>query len=205
MRESLQRPEQSDFNSDYTGEDAATEPASRPPAAAPDNSRKDKSKGKIGGVSAASRNVTTSRGPSLIKEFKTLYQYRALMLGLVKRELKVRYKNSILGFVWSFINPLIAVVILTYVFQIIQNGHQPNYSAYLLAGYLPYQFFSTSLMDAAGSVTGNMALVSKIYFPREILPIAAVLSNLVHCMFGLCVFFTYLLLLKVITPGNPFV
>jgi ABC-type polysaccharide/polyol phosphate export permease len=78
-------------------------------------------------------------------------------------------------------------------------------SAYLLAAYLPFMFFSMALMDATGSVLANLPLVKKIYFPREILPLTAIISNFIHFLFALVMFFFYLLVVWIVHPGQiPF-
>ncbi len=123
-----------------------------------------------------------------------LYKYRELLATLVVRELKIRYKNSALGFLWSLIVPLVTVAVLTIVFKRVMGMAIPNYSAYVLAAYLPWMFFNTALMDSAQSVIGQINLVKKVYFPREILPLSFVIANLVHFGLAMLVFFAYLLL-----------
>ena len=133
----------------------------------------------------------------MLGELKELWKYRALLSTMVSRDLKIRYKNSFLGFLWSMINPLTTVVVLTFVFKGINALQTPNYSAYLLAGYLPYMFFQSALMDSAQSVVGNLNLIKKIYFPREILPLASIISNFIHLILAIGVFFVYLLSIAV--------
>ena len=131
----------------------------------------------------------------MLKEFAELICYRELLLNLVIRDLKVRYKNSVLGFFWSLANPLVQVATITIVFKYILAFKIPNYSAYLLCAFLPWTFFQMSVLDAAQSVLFHGDLVKKTYFPREILPASIVLSNLVHFILALGVFFIYLLIL----------
>ncbi len=123
-----------------------------------------------------------------------LYKYRELLATLVIRELKIRYKNSALGFLWSLIVPLVTVAVLTIVFKRVMGMAIPNYSAYVLAAYLPWMFFQTALMDSSQSVIGQINLVKKVYFPREILPLSFVIANLVHFALAMIVFFLYLLI-----------
>lgn len=139
----------------------------------------------------------------MLDELKKLWQYRELLFSIVSRELKVRYKNSFLGFFWSLVNPLLTVLVFTYVFksQFMDQEHKVgNVTAYILAAYLPYMFFSMAIMDATSSVTGNLGLVKKVYFPREILPIATIISNFVHFLLALGVFFVYLLVVYLLHP-----
>ncbi len=129
----------------------------------------------------------------MLKELRELYRYRELLWTLVLRELRVRYKNSYLGFFWSLIVPLVTVAVLTIVFKRVMGMVIPNYSAYVLAAYLPWMYFQTALLDSSQSVLAQIQLVKKVYFPREVLPLAAVLANLIHFALALIVFFIYLL------------
>lgn len=129
----------------------------------------------------------------MLKELRELYRYRELLWTLVLRELRVRYKNSYLGFFWSLIVPLVTVAVLTIVFKRVMGMVIPNYSAYVLAAYLPWMYFQTALLDSSQSVLAQIQLVKKVYFPREVLPLAAVLANLIHFALALIVFFVYLL------------
>jgi ABC-type polysaccharide/polyol phosphate export permease len=138
-------------------------------------------------------------------ELKELWRYRELLFSMVERELKIRYKNSYFGFLWSLINPLITVLVMTVVFKHFGDNHTQNFSAYILAAYLPFMFFQTAIMDSAQSVLGSLPLIRKIYFPREILPLASIISNFVHLVLALAVFFIYLLYIYLRDPSQvPF-
>lgn len=128
----------------------------------------------------------------MLGELKELWKFRELLFSLVERDLRIRYKNSFLGFFWSLLNPLITVWVMTVVFQNFFNDRTPNLSAYILAAYLPFMSFQLCVMDSAQSVIVALPLIKKIYFPREILPLASVVSNFVHLLLALVVFFTYL-------------
>jgi len=111
---------------------------------------------------------------------KTIWEYRELLLNLSKRELKVRYKDSLLGFFWSLLNPLLYLAIFSVVFGIIiRSADIKLFAIFLLTALLPYNLFSVGLTGATTSITGNGPLVQKVWFPREILPIASIASNLV--------------------------
>lgn len=112
---------------------------------------------------------------------------------MVERDLRIRYKNSLLGFFWSFLNPIVTVLVMSVVLKFIMQNSTPNISAYVLAAYLPFLFFQFAILDSAQSVLASLPVVKKVYFPREILPIAAVLSNFVNFLLALVVFFGYLL------------
>jgi ABC-2 type transport system permease protein len=115
-----------------------------------------------------------------MKEITELWRYREVLWNLVRRNLRVRYKNSILGFFWSLLNPLMQIGVWYFVFKIIMENTQKDYTAFLITGFLPWLFFSQTVLDSTACVTSELALVKKAYFPRCILPIAALISNLVH-------------------------
>lgn len=139
----------------------------------------------------------------MLSELKELWRFRELLHSLVERELKIRYKNSFLGFFWSLVNPLVTVLVMTVVFKYIMANPTPNFSAYILAAYLPFMFFQLAVMDSAQSVISALPLVRKIYFPREVLPLAMIASNFVHLVLALGVFFLYLLAIWMRHPGQP--
>jgi ABC-2 type transport system permease protein len=99
---------------------------------------------------------------------------------MTRKELKVKYKNSVLGFVWSMLNPALYLVVYYVVFSVILKNGLPFFTIYLLSGLLVWNLFSAALAGATGSVVGNAALIKKVDFPREVLPLAAVGAALVH-------------------------
>lgn len=117
---------------------------------------------------------------SVLKRIQALWRYRELLMGLVRKELKVKYKDSSLGFMWSLLNPAMYLVVFYVVFQIILGSGIPFFAIYLLSGLLAWNLFNGSVTGATGSIVGNGSLVNKVYFPREILPLATVGANLVH-------------------------
>jgi ABC-type polysaccharide/polyol phosphate export permease len=134
-------------------------------------------------------------------ELKELWRFRELLYTMVQRDLKIRYKNSALGFFWSLLNPALTVAAMSFVFSNFIGFSMPNYTAYLFAAYLPFIFFQNCLMDSAQTVIVAMPLIKKIYFPREILPLAAVISNFVNFTMSMAVFFIYLLGVYILLPG----
>ncbi len=119
-----------------------------------------------------------------------MYRYRDLVRNLVARDLKVRYKNSLLGIIWSMLNPLGMMLVFTVVFTIlIPNNSIERFPIFLMCGLLPWNWFSGSVVGSIYSVVGNAPLVKKVFFPREVLPISMVLSNLVHFLLALIVLF----------------
>lgn len=130
---------------------------------------------------------------SLLDEAREAWRYRELLKNLVDRELAVRYKNSVLGVAWSLANPIVRALILYFVFAYLVPLKVPNYSAYVLAAFFPWTYFLTGVLDAGESVSKQMALVKKVYFPRELLPLATTIANLRHFLLSLAVLAIYLI------------
>lgn len=132
----------------------------------------------------------------MFHNLRQLVRYRALIQSLVTRELKARYRGSVLGFFWSFINPLLLLVVYSFVFTVVLPGtHPPEiepYALFLFCGILPWTWFSSSLTEAANSLMSGGNLIKKVLFPAEILPIVAVLSNMMHFFFGLPILVAFL-------------
>ncbi|MGD8243890.1 MAG: ABC transporter permease [Anaerolineae bacterium] len=127
---------------------------------------------------------------TILNRLRELWQYRGLIRNLVTRDLKVRYRNSILGIVWSWANPLLMMLVFTVVFNFLfTRSDLPHYHVFLLCALLPWQFFSQAVSEATNSIVGNAHLIKKVYFPREVLPISVVLSNLLNFIIALPVFF----------------
>ncbi|WP_304181547.1 ABC transporter permease [Leptotrichia trevisanii] len=144
-----------------------------------------------------------------MKILKEIYNYRQMIYSLVNKELKVRYKGSILGFFWTFLNPLLQLIIYTIVFSVILKSNIKNFHIYLFVGLVPWIFFTTCIQAGSVSIVANKDLVKKIYFPRIVLPIATVnaaFMNMIYTMIVviLTVFFSeiglswYILLLPFI-------
>jgi ABC-type polysaccharide/polyol phosphate export permease len=136
------------------------------------------------------------------RRFGTLYRYRTLIYNLVLRDLKSRYRNSVLGFVWSLLNPLAMMIVFTIVFSVLMPNNQiDNYPIFLLCGLLPWNFFTATIMTGTNSIVANGNLVKKVFFPREVLPLATVLANLVNFLLALVVLFAVLLVFRM--PWSP--
>jgi lipopolysaccharide transport system permease protein len=126
---------------------------------------------------------------------RSLVRYRALVESLVSRELKARYRGSVLGFLWSFINPLLLLLTYTVVFTAVLPNRAPDiqpYYLFLFCGILPWTWFSSSLAESAGVILSSGNLVKKVLFPAEVLPTVTVLSNLVHFALGLPILLAFL-------------
>ncbi len=126
----------------------------------------------------------TTDHPGPVRE---LLGARELLRNLTVRELKVRYKRSALGFLWTLLNPLLMMAVFTAIFSTLFKADIDRFWLYFLTGYLPFAFFQASAQVATGSVVGNSNLVKKVYFPRAVLPLAVVLSQAVHLLLGLAV------------------
>jgi ABC-type polysaccharide/polyol phosphate export permease len=137
----------------------------------------------------------------MLSELKELWRFRELLITMVQRDLKIRYKNSALGFAWSLLNPILTVLAMAFVFSNFIGFKVANYTAYLMIAYLPYMFFQSCLLDSAQTILTNMPLIKKIYFPREILPLATVISNFINFMLAMLVFFAYLFAVYIFFPG----
>ena len=112
--------------------------------------------------------------------FKELYQYRELLKSNVKKDIRGKYKASFLGVLWSFINPLLQVLVYAIVFPYIMRVQTPNYLVFLICGIIPWTWFVNSVSQGATTITNNANLIKKVYFPREILPISTVTSGVVN-------------------------
>ena len=124
--------------------------------------------------------------------WKDLWRYRELFYILSWRDLKVRYKQTVIGIVWSLLRPLLTMLIFTFVFGRIANFKPPpgvDYEILVFAGLLPWQFFSAGLSEASNSLIGNEKLISKVYFPRMIIPAASVITSLVDFFISLALMF----------------
>ncbi len=141
--------------------------------------------------------VTVKGSRSTVSQnLKEVWKYRELLIGMVRKELKVKYKNSVLGFLWTMLNPALYTVIFWLVFtKFLPNGI-PEFVVFFLSGLLVWNLFVNSLNGATGSIVNNAAIVKKVYFPREILPLASVGASLVHYLLQLIVLVTSLLVFK---------
>ena len=132
-----------------------------------------------------------------------LWRFRDLLRQLVARILKVRYHNSTLGFLWSIVPPLLQVLVYSFLFKSVLNLKADNYGAYVLCGLIPWTFFSTAILDAADSLELNFDIVKKVYMPREVIPLAYVLSNAIHFLLGWSVYFSvYYVLFRLLGHGG---
>jgi ABC-type polysaccharide/polyol phosphate export permease len=132
----------------------------------------------------------------MIAAIRSLVRYRALVQSLVSRELKARYRGSVLGFFWSFVNPLLLLLTYTLVFTVILPGRQSEamqpYFLFFFTGILPWTWFSASLAESSGVLISSGNLIKKVLFPAEVLPAVTVIANLVHFLLGLPILLVFL-------------
>lgn len=129
-----------------------------------------------------------------MKTIQELYAYREMIFSLVRRDLKGRYKGSALGFLWTFINPLLQLGVYTLVFSVIMRNGIEDYYLFLFVALIPWIFFSTSLSGGSSCIWAQQDMVKKIYFPRAILPISFVTSQFVNMLLSLIVVLAVLIL-----------
>jgi ABC-2 type transport system permease protein len=132
---------------------------------------------------------------SVRAHLRDVWRFRELLRNLIRKELKVKYKNSVLGFVWSMVNPLFLLVVYTFVFNILGTAFD-YFTIWLLIGILVWNLFNTSVLAGTTSVSSNGYLVNKVRFPREILPLAAVGAALVHFFLQSIVLVAVLVLIR---------
>lgn len=126
-------------------------------------------------------------------DFRSGIRYRYLLSNLVKRDLKVRYRNSFLGILWSLLSPLLMMLVFSLIFaKLIPREDIRQYAVFFLVGLLPWNFFVDSLMGGTTSITGSTQLVKKVHFPRVLLPTASTISNLVNFLIAFVILIIFL-------------
>lgn len=136
---------------------------------------------------------------SIVDSVRDIWRFRSLVLELVRRDLKVRYKNRVGGILWSLFPPLMQVLTIWLMVKFFL-GQVPDYSSHLMAVMFLWQFFQNTVLDASQAMIVNAALARKIYFPRAVLPLVTLISNLLH--FGVASIFT-LVYFFVMPLGHP--
>lgn len=129
-----------------------------------------------------------------MRYFKEIWNYREMIASLIKRDINGKYKGSVLGFFWTFLNPLLQLCVYTLVFSTIMRNGIEDYYLFLFVALIPWIFFSTSLSGGASCIMSQQEMVKKIYFPREVLPISLVTSQFVNMLLSFIVVFAVLLI-----------
>lgn len=133
----------------------------------------------------------------MFAHLKQVFRYRELVSNLVIRDLKVRYRNSLLGFFWAWGNPILMTAIFMIVFTVLQKTMIVNFALFILIGWLVWSFTTSSVTDGINSIVGNANLVKKIYFPREVLPASAILANATNFLLALPLVFVLMFVLQI--------
>ncbi|MFA5658121.1 MAG: ABC transporter permease [Oscillospiraceae bacterium] len=131
------------------------------------------------------------------KQLSEVFSYREMLYSSVRKDLRSRYRGSFLGFLWTFLNPLLQLVIYSIVFPRLLKVPEENYPMYVFIGLLPWIYFSSTLSIATGSIVSNGSLVKKIYFPRLIIPLAASATGLINYLFGLVITLAALIVTRI--------
>lgn len=140
---------------------------------------------------------------------RNLSNYRDLIIVLTQKELKVRYKNNILGYLWSIANPLAFAFVFFIAFKVIMRIPMEDYALFLIAGLFPWQWFANSVTESPAVFLGNASIIKKVNFPRNIIPLAIVLQDMIHFILSIPVIVLFLLLYNKTPPvswtyGIPF-
>jgi ABC-2 type transport system permease protein len=153
-------------------------------------------------VADADIQIRTNAPPRLrvLRDIRELWRSREILMNLSRKELKVKYKSSALGVAWSMLNPILYLVVFYLVFSLVLRADIPDFPIYLVSGLLAWTLFSTGFQGATTSITDNGPLVSKVAFPREVLPLASIGAQIVNFLFQLLVLVAALLIF-----GKPFV
>lgn len=128
------------------------------------------------------------------RKLRGLWQARELLKNLAARDLKVRYKNSALGFGWTMLTPVAMLLVFTFIFTKVFRSPIDHFPVFFLAGFLPWTYFSNSVVGSVGAIVSNGNLIKKVYFPREVLPLSTVAAQGVHFLLSLTVFAVYMLI-----------
>jgi lipopolysaccharide transport system permease protein len=119
------------------------------------------------------------------RNLSELYQYRALLWSLTQRELKARYRNSVLGFLWTFLNPTLHMVVYALLFSVYMRQQIQNYAYFMFIGLLPWIWFTTSIGAGASAISDRRDLLTKVRFPAQVLPATVVATNFCNYLFSL--------------------
>jgi lipopolysaccharide transport system permease protein len=122
-----------------------------------------------------------------------IYNYRQMIFSMVRKDLRGRYKGSALGFLWTFLNPLLQLIVYTFVFSIVLRADIDKFYLFLFVALVPWIFFSSSIITGCTCILAQKDLVKKIYFPRQVLPIAYVTSSFINMLFSFIVIFFVLI------------
>lgn len=130
----------------------------------------------------------------MLERIQEIWSYREMIGGLVKRELRGRYKGSVAGFLWNYINPLCQILVYILVFGVIFPSSLERFYVYLIVGLMPWNMFSSAILQASGCIFAQADMVKKIYFPREVLVIACTTSQLINFLISYVIAFAVIVI-----------
>ncbi|MEO1785361.1 ABC transporter permease [Thermodesulfobium sp. 4217-1] len=130
----------------------------------------------------------------MIKKIIEIYRYREMLRNLVSKELQARYKNSVLGFFWTFLNPLLMLAVYTFVFSTIMKSDIKDFSIFLFIGLLAWNYIAGSVLQGTGCLVANSSLLKKVYFPREVIPLSIVFANMINYILSMIILLVALLI-----------
>lgn len=129
----------------------------------------------------------------LIEKVKEIYRYRHMLYTLIKQDIRGRYKGTVFGFLWTLLNPLFMLLVYSVVFQFVFKSGIEHYPVYLFICLMPWNCFQNSIFMGTACISNNGSILKKVYFPREVLPIATVSSNIINYLFSAVIIFIALL------------
>ena len=139
---------------------------------------------------------------SIRQHFQEVFRYRSLVSSLILRELKARYRGSVLGFLWTFLNPLLLLGVYALVFNVYFRIQMEHYAGFMFTGLLPWIWFSSSLIEGTNAITSGGSLITKVLFPGQLLPLVKVGSNLMNFLLSLPILFVFLGVMSIFPDWN---
>ncbi|MBN1072378.1 ABC transporter permease [Clostridium botulinum] len=133
----------------------------------------------------------------MITQVETFKNYKDLLWEFVKKDIKLKYRNSVLGIIWSMLNPLLIMIVLTFIFSNLFKNKIPNFPVYCLSGKLVYDFFSQATNQSMNSITGKSSLIKKIYVPKYLYPLSRVISSFIIFLISLIPLIIIMFVMKV--------
>lgn len=133
----------------------------------------------------------------MVEHIKEIFRFKEMIKSWTRKELRTRYKGSFLGFLWTFVNPLLQLTVYSLIFPFIMNIQQENYAMFMFVALIPWNFFTASIQGTCGLIVWNSSLVTKVYFPREILPISYALSGMMNMIFSYAIVFPMLAIFRI--------
>lgn len=137
-----------------------------------------------------------------MEHIKEIFRFKEMIKGWTLRELRTRYKGSFFGFLWTFINPLMQLIIYSLIFPFIMKISEENFAMFLFVALIPWNYFTNCLQGSCGLIVANNSLVTKVYFPREVLPLAYTFSGLLNMIFSYAIVIPMLIFFKIPLSWN---